>query len=93
MTVPVVVNIKDERWSPRTGVYIGRPSKWGNPYKVGRDGDIDMVLRKYYQHVLSRPDLLAALPELKGKVLGCYCKPKQCHGDVLVWLYEQRYTP
>lgn len=64
-------------------VYIGRPSKWGNPFVIGRDGDRDTVIAKYREHLLSDPDLLAALPELKGKVLGCWCKPQPCHGDVL----------
>lgn len=67
-------------------VYIGRPSKWGNPFVIGRDGNRDAVIEKYRKWVLSQPDLLRDLPELRGKVLGCWCKPKACHGDVLVEL-------
>ena len=33
-----------------------------------------------------QPELLAALPELAGKTLGCWCAPKACHGDVLARL-------
>ena len=64
-------------------VYIGRPSKWGNPFEIGRDGDRETVIRKYRDWIQTQPQLLAALPELKGKVLGCWCAPKPCHGDVL----------
>lgn len=65
-------------------VSIARPSKWGNPFKIGEDGTRDQVIEMYRQYLLGRPDLLAAIPtELKGKVLGCWCKPERCHGDVL----------
>lgn len=78
-------------------VYIGRAfggfpaSIWGNPFKEGIHGTIDEVLERYEQHVRSRPDLMAALPALKGKTLACWCKTKStpdkpCHGDVLVKL-------
>lgn len=67
-------------------MYIGRPSKWGNPFEIGRDGDRETVIRKYREWILTQPNLMAALPELRGKVLGCWCSPKACHGDVLVSL-------
>lgn len=70
-------------------VYIGRPSKWGNPFKSGVDGTRSEVIAMYEEHILNSPDLLAALKELDGKILGCWCKPKSCHGDVLVKLVKQ----
>jgi len=69
-------------------VYIGRGSKWGNEYIEGRDGTREEVIAMYKRDILNNPALLADLHELKGKVLGCYCKPKPCHGDVLVELIE-----
>ncbi|SRR5712692_6230957 len=63
------------------GVYIGRPSKWGNPFVIGRDGRRGEVIRKYEEWVKTQPHLMAALHELKGKLLGCWCKPQDCHGD------------
>ena len=69
-------------------IYIGRPSKWGNPFVPGRDGTRAEVLDKYRGHVLSNPDLMEALPELEGKILGCWCVPKPCHGDVLIELLK-----
>lgn len=47
------------------------------------DGDRDEVIRKYEQYLASRPELIARLPELLGKTLGCFCAPKACHGHVL----------
>lgn len=73
-------------------VYIGRPGKWGNPFCVGEDGTREEVISKYKEYILSRPKLLAQLHELKDKVLGCWCKPKPCHGDVLVELMERGQT-
>jgi hypothetical protein len=65
-------------------VYIGRPSKWGNPFAIGRDGTRDEVIEKYREYLRERLDLVeAARRELKGKVLGCWCAPAACHGDVL----------
>jgi Domain of unknown function (DUF4326) len=64
-------------------VYIGRPSKWGNPFEIGRDGTREEVISKYTEWLMNNPDLMEALPELYGKTLGCWCHPKACHGDVL----------
>ena len=67
-------------------VYIGRPSKWGNPFVLGRDGTREQVIGRYEAWLLGREELVAALGELRGKVLGCWCAPRACHGDVLVRL-------
>ena len=77
-------------------VYIGRrdpwgrweASKWANPFIIGDDGTRDEVIAKFRAYLLARPDLLAALPELKGKTLFCWCKPDACHGDVLAELSQ-----
>jgi hypothetical protein len=65
-------------------VYIGRPSKWGNPFVIGRDGSREEVIAKYDAWLLEQPELVTALPQLAGKTLGCWCAPQACHGDVLV---------
>jgi uracil-DNA glycosylase family 4 len=65
-------------------VYVGRPSVWGNPYKVGRNGTREEVLQKYEEFLKARPAFVErARRELKGKKLGCWCKPKACHADIL----------
>jgi len=71
-------------------VYIGRPSKWGNPFIIGKDGTREEVIRKYENYILGFPELLEQLSELKGKVLGCWCRPEACHGDVLIKLVAER---
>lgn len=71
-------------------VYVGRPGPWGNPFRVGRDGDREAVLRKYEAWLLAQPDLVErARRELRGKVLGCWCAPKPCHGDVLARVADE----
>lgn len=66
-------------------IYIGRPSKWGNPFEIGRDGDRETVVKKYKEYLLSNNSLVElAKSELKGKDLICFCSPKQCHGDALL---------
>lgn len=67
-------------------VMIGRPSKWGNPFVIGVDGNRDEVIRKYRRYLMNNIELLKSISELKGKVLVCYCKPKPCHGDILAEL-------
>ena len=64
-------------------VYIGRPSKWGNPFEIGIDGTRVEVIKKYREWLKTKPELLDALYELRGKKLACWCKPLFCHGDVL----------
>jgi hypothetical protein len=98
-----VVHCKKE---PNFDIYIGRPNrfvrlsieqaswpdpyKWGNPFKIGRDGTREEVIIKYREWILTQPELLKQLPELYGKTLGCWCAPLPCHGDVLKELAEQQ---
>jgi hypothetical protein len=71
-------------------VYIGRPSVWGNPFVVGRDGTRADVIRKYRDWLNTQPRLIErAKRELKGKILGCWCAPAACHGDVLATIANE----
>jgi len=69
-------------------VFIGRPSEWGNPFVKDRHGSRTEVIQKYRAWIVTQPRLMAKLPQLKGKILGCYCKPLACHGDVLAELAD-----
>jgi hypothetical protein len=86
----LVVNLKNSEYD----VYIGRKcyglpeSIWHNPFKIGEDGTRTEVIAKYREHVLGSPDLVKLLPSLRGKVLGCWCSPNHCHGDVLAELSD-----
>lgn len=80
MTPATVVNMRKSGYD----VYIGRPSLWGNPFTIGRDGDRARVIARYEEYLLTTPALLNALPTLRGKRLGCFCAPLPCHGGILV---------
>lgn len=71
--------------------YIGRGSQWGNPFRIGIDGDRSTVIRSYREYLLGQSELLATLGELRGHALGCYCAPKACHGDVLIEFIAERF--
>jgi hypothetical protein len=82
--MPSVFN-KHHGDAPPAAVYIGRPSKWGNPFVVGRDGARGECVARYEGWVESNKELQAQLKsELRGKDLVCFCKPRPCHGDVLL---------
>jgi hypothetical protein len=85
MPATTVVNYKLDAFD----VCVMRPSKWGNPFRIGHDGTREQVVEKYEKYIRARPDLMADLHELRGKRLGCCCKPKACHGDILVKLIEE----
>lgn len=75
-----VVDIKKDPYD----IYIGRPTKWGNPFKLNIDGDRFTVVNKYAEYIKSKPDLMKeAKNELRGKTLGCFCAPLLCHGHIL----------
>ena len=82
-----VLNARQGGKQPATDrVYVGRPSKWGNPFMIGRDGTRDQVIAKYRDWIVRQPALMGALDELRGKHLVCWCAPERCHADVLVEL-------
>lgn len=84
--MPKVLNAAQVRQTRPDAVYIGRPSKWGNPFIIGLHGDRARVIDKYRIRLLGSPRLLGLLFELEGKDLICHCAPLPCHGDVLIEL-------
>lgn len=65
-------------------VYIGRPTQWGNPFVMGESTSREDVISQYKYWLMHEANLVAdAELQLKGKVLGCWCHPQPCHGDVL----------
>jgi hypothetical protein len=81
-----ILNKKHLRGSVDNSVYVGRPSIWGNPFVIGKDGSRAEVIAKYEAWVAQQPQLLARLHELRGKKLVCWCAPQACHADVLLRL-------
>lgn len=79
MPHPLVVHLKRDKYDVR----IDRATKWGNPFRIGEHGTRDEVIARYEQWMLRDQYLMSRLAELHGKVLGCWCAPQACHGDVL----------
>jgi len=87
MAEPRVLNRKALTKEPPGAVYVGRPSKWGNPYVIGRDGDRKEVIRKYKRYLRRTPRLMKAMDdELREHDFICWCAPLACHADVLLRL-------
>jgi hypothetical protein len=102
--MPKVLNVKDVGWPvPDGAVYVGRGgwrgrkrihrSKWGNQFKIGRDGSLDEVISKYRAWIVQQPDRMNELPELCGKDLACHCAPQACHADVPLELANNSAAP
>lgn len=97
-----VVNVKSKE---AFNVYIGRvngryglrQSKWANPFRIGDAHPIENrpmtradTIAWYREYALQQPGFVAEVrAELRGKVLGCWCKPSPCHGDVLAELADR----
>lgn len=75
---------------PPSAIYIGRGSKWGNPFFIGRDGTREEVVEKYREMLLFS-DMVLEVKELIGHDLVCFCSPKACHGHVLKEFVELLY--
>lgn len=86
----IVVNIKDSY-----DVYIGRPSIFGNPYKLSHTMDRYKAIELFRVYFLDRvnhdPQFYLELKKLKGKKLGCYCKPLACHGDIIAKYIDEEF--
>lgn len=79
------MRVLNKRDGFQPGIYVGRPSKYGNPFVIGVDGDRDEVIRLYEERLMNSPRLLAdAKRELRGYDLICWCAPERCHADILL---------
>lgn len=80
--------LPDHDQQPSTGVIedcnvrIDRRTKWGNPFRIGKDGTREEVVKLYAQRIWGT-QLIDDLPQLYKQRLGCHCYPRLCHGDVL----------
>ena len=75
-------------------VYIGRPGFWGNPAPLERGAPtLERVrcLLRYVEHLRASPQHLEHVPALQGQILGCWCSPRLCHGDILAYLADNCY--
>ena len=65
-------------------VRIDRRTAWGNPFILGKDGDRGTVIEKYANYLTKNPSLKNKSQDLRGKLLGCWCYPEDCHANVLI---------
>jgi hypothetical protein len=87
---PRVVHCKREPYD----VLIDRTTKWGNPFRIHANRTRERAVSDYRawinreyticHHYDKTPTKAEIQAELRGKVLGCWCAPKACHGDVLL---------
>jgi hypothetical protein len=101
---PMYTNLK-EWMEDKDNIYIGRagiifidgqrfpkqPSIWANPFKVqnNRNETVIHLYEKYIRNKIENEYGIEELLKLKGKTLGCWCKPKSCHGDILIKLIKE----
>jgi len=93
-------SLQEWRQDPNN-IYIGRDmsfyvkgaqkSKWHNPFNAKKYGRSE-CLKLFKEYMMENKQLLSELHELDGKVLGCWCKPEDCHGDILIELLEKSKT-
>lgn len=89
--MPKVWNKRDKN-IPADAVYVGRPSKWGNPFPMNGEDTRQWAIDAYrgmLRHESTNPDsvyygMRAVVDELRGKDLVCWCAPEACHADVLL---------
>lgn len=86
-----VVHCKKDKFD----VYIGRGKKtlgkWGSPYPLKDEKERMRVVHRYTDFCMKQ-NKFKDIEELRNKILGCWCSPKLCHGDVLVWILENKGT-
>ena len=86
--IPTVRNVRDVgKRTTDSQIYVGRRTKWGNPWKIGESGTREQVIELFEQYI---HDVLEKQPEfldeLRGKDLVCWCAPLACHADILLKL-------
>ena len=86
--MPRVLNKRNDSIT-KDAVFVGRPSKWGNPFYLERDGNREQVIAKYREWLLGNEVLVDSLLELKGKDFYCFCSPLPCHADILLELANE----
>lgn len=91
--MPRVLNKRTDTNIPPEAVYVGRGSKWGNPFRMGKDSAGTVWSREdvinLYRAWLGTNELdglMRDIHELRGKDLVCWCAPLPCHADVLLEL-------
>lgn len=88
--MPRVLN-KYKDTIPDDAIWVMRPSKWSNPFVVGKDGNREEVVTYYAHWILEQPHLMASLHEIRGRDLVCCCAPLLCHADILLEIANEEF--
>ena len=92
MSVTTLVNLR--KYRSTAVVRIDRTSEFGNPFRIGKDGDRKEVIEKYRRYFHNRLNkdrkFRWAVEALKGLTLACWCAPLPCHGDVIIDYLESK---
>lgn len=91
---------KHDRKTPKTAVYVGRPTIFGNPFshldkpglssfKVGSRAEAIEKYSELFEEKLKDPEFYHAVELLRGKDLVCWCVPKPCHAQVILDYLER----
>ena len=96
---PKVLNKRTDK-IPQGAIYVGRPSKWGNPMTIREVREFNLgvdekeanqiAVNWYRQYLGVNPRLMSQIEELKGRDLVCWCTPLPCHADVLLELVNEK---
>jgi hypothetical protein len=79
---------------PKDAVRVDRATEWGNPFKIGKDGDRAEVIRLFREYALIMLSVDPTwLEPLRGKDLACWCSPEACHAEVLAELANAETDP
>jgi len=82
-----IQRLRKKGWKmPENAIYVGRPSRWGNPFRIGIDGTREQVIEKYREWLREKlKEDPAFLEPLRGKDLACWCPLNvPCHADVII---------
>ena len=90
MPPTAVINVKDTRQVNHDDIFIGRPSIWGNIYKLS-EYPRNVSINRYEIYARGNIEIIKNLSMLSAKQLVCFCKPLACHGDVLVKLCNEHF--
>ena len=96
-TTVIRLKRKDGQIIQDCDIYIGRAcnmggwnlpeSKWHNPFTSKNYGDRAIIL---YEEYIRKSPVISDIEELRGKRIGCWCHPAQCHGDILLKILDER---
>jgi hypothetical protein len=91
MVEVVNMNTCEPAWGQPGDVRIDRATKWGNPFLIKHESDRDWVCEQYeaYFPAFCKRQHISIVEIANAKRLGCWCKPKRCHGDYLKKLIDE----